>query len=115
MLQYDPYFISVACSYTYLSISGKFGRSGDGSSPKKLKSLIEVPYVAHLKVQVLSFNKNLIFSPSRVPRQIYLFLKKFGRSGKGSFTVKWKVVDRGSLCSAPESTVSKFQYLFSVA
>ena len=32
-------------------------------SPKKLKSLIEVPYVAHLKEQVLSFNKNLIFSP----------------------------------------------------
>ena len=33
-----------------------------GRSPKKLKSLIEVTYVAHLKVQVLSFNMNLIFS-----------------------------------------------------
>ena len=27
-----------------------------GRSPKKLKSLIEVPYVAHLKVQVLIYN-----------------------------------------------------------
>ena len=32
-------------------------------SPKKLKLLIELPYVAHLKVQILSFNKNLISSP----------------------------------------------------
>ena len=43
-----------------------FGRVlGDqekGCSPKKLKSLIAVPYVAHLKVQVPSFNMNLIFS-----------------------------------------------------
>ena len=28
-------------------------------SPKKLKLSIEVPYVAHLKVQVLIFNMNL--------------------------------------------------------
>ena len=33
-----------------------------GRSPKKLKSLIEVPYVAHLQQQVLSMNMNLIFS-----------------------------------------------------
>ena len=32
-------------------------------SPKKLKSLIEIPYLALLKVQFLSFNMNLIFSP----------------------------------------------------
>ena len=42
---------------------GNLGDQVKGRSPKKLKSLIEVPYVARLKVQVLSFNKNLIFSP----------------------------------------------------
>ena len=88
------------------------------SSPKKLKSLIEVPYVTHLNVQVISFNKNLIFSPQLVPRPSYPFRKKIGRSGKGSFTEKGKIVDRGSICSSPESTGSNLQYqpsLFSVA
>ena len=42
-------------------------------SPKKLKSLIEVPYVVHLKVRVLSFNKKIIFSPERVPTPSYPF------------------------------------------
>ena len=42
---------------------GNLGYQVKGRSPKKLKSLIEVPYVAHMKVQVLSLNKNLIFSP----------------------------------------------------
>ena len=32
-------------------------------SPKKLKSLIEVPHVSNLKVQVVSFNMILISSP----------------------------------------------------
>ena len=60
-----------------------------GRSPKKLESLIEVPYVVHVKVNVL-----------------------------GSYTEKSKIVDRGSICSAHESTGSKLQhepYLFSVA
>ena len=61
-LEYDPYLISVACSYTWLSIWGNLGDQAKGRSPKKLKSLIEVPYVAHLQLQVLSFNMNLIFS-----------------------------------------------------
>ena len=44
-----------------------FGRSGKGSFTKKLKSLIEVPYVVvpyvtRLKVQFLRFNMNLISS-----------------------------------------------------
>ena len=47
-------------SYPY---RGNLGDLVKGRSPKKLKSLIEVPYVAHLKEQVLSFNKNFIFSP----------------------------------------------------
>ena len=45
------------------SFWGKLGDQVKGRSSKKLKSLTEVPYVAHLKEQVLSFNKNLIFSP----------------------------------------------------
>ena len=54
-----------------------------GRSTKNLKSLIEVPYVAHLKVQVLSFNLNLIFSPYRVPRPGYPFRKNLGDQVKG--------------------------------
>ena len=34
-----------------------------GRSPKEPKSLIEVPYIAHLNVQALSFNVNLFSSP----------------------------------------------------
>ena len=34
-----------------------------GDQVKGLSLLIEDPYVAHLKVQVLSFNLNLIYSP----------------------------------------------------
>ena len=78
--------------------------------PKKLKSLIEVPYVANLKVQVVSFDMNLISSPKRIPRPSYPFGGELGRSGKGSFTEEAKIVDRSSLCSAPESTGSKLQY-----
>ena len=37
-----------------------------GHSPKEIKSLIEVAYVAHLKVQVLSFNMDLFSSPKRL-------------------------------------------------
>ena len=43
---------------------------------------------------------------------------KFGRSGKGSFTEKAKIVNRDYLCSARESTCSNLQcgtYLISVA
>ena len=42
---------------------GNLGDQVKGRLPKNLKSLIEVPYVAHLKEQVLSFNKNVIISP----------------------------------------------------
>ena len=47
-LQYDPYHISVACFQTELSISGKLGRSGNGSFAKTTKiidraSLSSVP------------------------------------------------------------------------
>ena len=42
---------------------GKFGDQVKGRSAKNLKSLIVVPYVAHLKIQLLSCNMNLISSP----------------------------------------------------
>ena len=45
-----------------IRLGGNLGDEEKCRSPKKLKSLIEVPYVAHLKVQVLSFYMNLIFS-----------------------------------------------------
>ena len=48
---------------------------------EKLKSLIEVPYVVHVKVHVL-----------------------------GSYTENAKIVEKGALCSAHESTGSKLQY-----
>ena len=41
----------------------KFGRTGKGSFTEKTKFLIAVPYVAHLIVQVLSIDMNLISSP----------------------------------------------------
>ena len=94
------------------------GRQEKGRSPKNLKSLMEVPYVVNLKVQVVSFILNLISSPKRTPRLSYPFREKLGRSGKGSFTEKAKIVARSSLCSAPENTGSKLQYepyLFSIA
>ena len=43
---------------------------------------------------------------------------KIGRSGKGSFSEKAEIVDRGSICIASESTGSMLQYdpyLISVA
>ena len=86
------------------------GDQDKGRSPKKLKSLMDVPIVAHLKVQVLSFNMNLIFSPKRIPRPSYPFGGKLGRSGKGSYTENAKIFDRSFLCSAPEITGSKLQY-----
>ena len=97
---------------------GKLGVFEKDRPPTKIKSLIEVPYVANLKVQVVSFNMILISSPQRVPRRCCPFRGKIGRSGKWSSNEKAKIADRGSLCSEPESTGSKFEYepyLFSVA
>ena len=102
-------------SYTF---RGKLGDLEKDRPPKKLKSLIEVPYVANLKVQVVSFSMILITSPQRVPRPTCPFRGKFGRTGKGSSIEKATIVDRGSLCYAPESSGSKFEYepyIFSVA
>ena len=85
--------------------------------PKSLKSLIEILYVLKVKEHILSFNMILISSPQLVPRLSYPFPVKFGRSRKGSFTEKAKIVDKGSQCSALESTGCKLESehcLFSV-
>ena len=73
-LQYEPHLFSIAHSQTKLSIWGKIREIRKRVVHiKKLKSLIEVPYVAHLKVQVLSFNMNNVFSPQGVHRPSYPF------------------------------------------
>ena len=56
-------------------------------SPKKVKSLIEVPYVALLNVQFPSFNMNLFSSPSHDPSPCSPFRGNL-RSGKVSFLKK---------------------------
>ena len=68
------------------------GDQEKGGSPKNLKSLIVTPYVAHLKIQVLRGNMNLISSPKQATKPSYPLQGKFGRSGKGSFTEKPKIV-----------------------
>ena len=59
-------------------------------STKKVKSLIEVPYVVEVKVHVLSFNMNLITSPYRVPTPSYPFRGSLGDQVKGHFPKKVK-------------------------
>ena len=89
-----------------------------GRSPKKLESLIEVPNVVHVKVHVLSFNMNLIYSPQSIPRPSCPLRGKFERTGIGSSNEEAIIVYRYSLCNVPESTRSKLQYdpyLISVA
>ena len=56
----------------FLDQGENLGDQVKNRSPKELKLLIEVPYVAHLKVKVLIFNMNLFFSPQYVPRPSYL-------------------------------------------
>ena len=94
------------------------GDQGKGRSLKKLKSLIEIPNVVHVKVHVLSFNMILISSQERVLTPSYPFLGKFGRKGKESISDKAKIFNSGSLSMPSESTCFKLQYhpsLISVA
>ena len=64
-----------------------------GRSPKNLEALIEVPNVVHVKAHVLSFNMILISSPLRVLRPSYPFRRNIGRSVRGSFTERAKIVN----------------------
>ena len=59
-----------------------------GRSPKKLKSLIEIHNVVHMKVHVLSFNMIIISSPWRVLTPRYPFRENLGDKVKGSSTKK---------------------------
>ena len=63
-----------------------------GRSQKKLKSLILVIYIAHLKIHVLMYNMNLISSPWRVPSPSYPFLEMFGDHVKGRSPKKLKLM-----------------------
>ena len=66
-----------------------------GCSPKKLKSLIRVPYIPHVKVQVLNFNMILISSPWRVPRPSYPFQEILGDHVKGRSPKRLKLKIEG--------------------
>ena len=77
-----------------------------GRAPKKLKSLIEVPYVANLKVLVVSLNMILISSPKRVPRPSCPFGENLGEQVKCRPTKKLN-----SLIEAPYVTRLKVQVL----
>ena len=66
------------------------GEQAKDRSQKKPKSLVEFPSVAHLKVQVASFNTNLVFYPYHVPRQVILFGKNVGDQVKGLSQKKLK-------------------------
>ena len=64
----------------------KFIHLGDqvkGRSPKEVKSLIEVPYVALLKVQFPSFDMNHFSHPNRDPSPNSLLRGNLGDQVKG--------------------------------
>ena len=82
------------------------GEQAKGRSQKKPKSLVEVPSVANLKVQVASFNTNLVFSPYCVPRQVIHFGKNLEGQAKGRSQKKLK-----SLIEVPYVAHLKIQVL----
>ena len=94
----------------FLDIVDQFGENlgekAKGRSQKKPKSLVEVPSVAHLKVQVASFHSNLVFSLYHVPRQVIHFGKNLGDQVKGRSQKKLK-----SLIEAPYVAPLKVQFL----
>ena len=54
-----------------------------GRSPKKLKWLVEVPYVVHVKVHVLSFNMILSYLRSVFLHRVNRFWENLGDKVKG--------------------------------
>ena len=61
-----------------------------GRSQKTLKSLLEVPYVAHLEVQVVSFIMNLIFFRSVFLDRVIYLRENLGDQVKGRSPNKLK-------------------------
>ena len=80
----------------FLDLFDLFGKNlGDqakGRSQKKPKSLVEFPIVAPLKVQVASFNSNLVFSPYHVPRHVIHFGKILRDQGNCRLPIKLKLL-----------------------
>ena len=73
-----------------IHFSKNFGDQVKGHFP--LKTLIEVLYVAHLKIQVLSVNKNLLYFRSVFLDRVTHFRINVGDLGM-SFTEKAKIVN----------------------
>ena len=93
-------------SYTFRQ---KFGRSGKGSFTEKANivdrcSKCSAPECTGSKLQYEPFLLRSVFL------DWVIHFGKIWRSGKVSFTEKAKIVNRGCLCSARESTASKLQY-----
>ena len=87
-------------------------------STRKAIPCTGIPSVLLRTAQFPSFNRNLFFSQKRVPTPSFPFRGNLGDQVKGRSKKKAKIVDRVTICSTPESTVSKLQYepfLFSVA
>ena len=56
-------FLGSELLYRVIHFGENLGKQVKGRPARKLKSLIEVPYVTRLKIQVLRFNMILISSP----------------------------------------------------
>ena len=69
------------------------GDQEKGRSPKKLKFLIEVPYVVQLKVRVLSFNMNNVFlCRVFIDHKLSISEKNLGYQVKRPLTIKQKLL-----------------------
>ena len=75
-----------------------------GRSPKKLKSLIEVPNVVHVKVHVLSLNMILDRTRDDERKSGYLGGGRIVKKSKESFCEQPKIFIRGCLSMSSEST-----------
>ena len=67
----------------FINFGKNLGDQVKDRSPRKVKSLIEVLYVAHLKEQFPSFNMNLFSSPLRDPSPSSPFWGNLGDQVKG--------------------------------
>ena len=121
-------YLASICSFSHLRIVFQvrvihFGETlGDqvkGSSPKNLKSLIEIPNVVHMKVHVLHMTEYDIYLTSVAGSSIDLSISvRFGREGKGSIPENTNIYNGRSLSMSSESTCFWLQYdpsLISVA